>query len=444
MVVERTWKEERILHTAMKLWISEDRLSHHIQICGRTGTRKSSIIRGFVDQAISRGWPCIFIDPKREYWEEYGNPARDALFDPLDTRCIRWMIGEESIDEPRGISVMDGAFPDENGKNAFFQDYARAVAGYLNGVFHPTCSELARWLVDRQEVVKRIQHTELADTLADPKNELANSIFSTINKLGRVLRWMPDDNGRRMFSVRRWAEMGSARRGHIFLCSQPSTRKALMPLHSMVMDLVLLGLQEHGAPAFVVGDEIPLLGRVPQLADAMRLLRSAGCPIMLGYQDFPSMADVYGQKQAESIVSNAYTQIVLGQNEPHTAEFSSKLLGMPTEVERQQEYKNVHWWQKHHHNSRTERVYEAAVSAGQIQSLQDGCGFLKQAGNITPIEVKWRPSRRRIVSLIPREIENTGNVIEMKPKVSRYAKKCPPSDAGCNSSLVPSSGPQHP
>jgi hypothetical protein len=410
----------------MRLWIPEDRLSHHIQICGRTGTRKSSIIRGFVDQAIARGWPCVFLDCKREYWEEYGDPDRDALIDPLDTRSVDWLIGNESIDEARGISVMDAAYPDVHGKAAFFQEYARSVTACVNARFHPDCTTLAAWFCDRKELIKRVKGTEYEETLANADGELANSIIATINQFGRSLRLMALAKGAKPFSVRTWGEMGKRRVGHIFLSSEPDTRKALMPIHTLIFDQALIALEKHGGPAFVVGDEIPTL-HSKQLSTAMRLLRSAGCPILLGYQDFPTMADTFGQRQAESIVSNAYTQIVLGQNEPNTAEWSSKLLGLPTDIERKEEYRNSHWWQKHQHNTRTEIVRESAVSGGEIQDLEDGCGFLKQAGNITQLKVKWRPSNPRIPRLIPRTITPMPIVEESeepKPPVrSRYSRK---------------------
>jgi hypothetical protein len=418
----------------MKLWIPEDRLSHHIQLCGRTGTRKSSIIRGFVDQAIERNWPCVFLDAKREFWEEYGDPDRDALFDPLDSRGIDWQLGEEAKDEIRGMAVMEGAFPDVTGKSAFFQDYARAITAYVVGVYHPDCSTLSSWFINRDEIIRRVSGTEFYDTLTKD-GEMIDGIFATINQFGQGLRLMAKAKGSRPFSVRKWGEMGKSRVGHIFLTTDPHTRKALKPINSMVMDLILLALQQHGAPAFIVGDEIPLVGRIPQLGDAMRLMRSAGCPILLGYQDFPTMADVYGERQAKSIVSNAYTQIVLGQNEPDTAEWSSRLLGLPTDIKRKQEYKNFHWWQKHQHQTKTEEVRQSAVSGGEIQSLEDGCGFLRQAGVITPLKVKWRPSTPRIHKYLERHIPVTPqNVVTItKTKTpSRYAKKSVPSGVECN------------
>jgi hypothetical protein len=405
--VEHAWQKERILHRAMKLWIPEDRLSHHMLLVGRTGTRKSSIIRGFVDQAIARGWPCVFIDPKREYWEEYGDPERDNLIDLLDTRSVTWHPGEEAEDEVRGIGAMAAAYPDGKDKHSFFQSYSRAIMGFLIGVYHPSAAELAAWLMDRKEVIDRVKGSEYAQILSGKDSALVESIFANINQFGRLLRWMPTDG--KPFSVREWGEMGKNRTGHIFLCSTPDTREALKPLHCMIMDLALIALQKHGAPGFVVADEFPLLGRIPQLGDAMRLMRSAGCPILLAAQDFPAIADVYGERQAESIVSNAYSQIVLGQNEPHTAEFSSKLLGLPSQIEREQ-LKN---------GQKQDPAFRSAVTGGDIMALEDGAGFLKQGGYMTPIQVKWRPSSPRIPKLIERSLYRPPN--ELTEKKSRYA-----------------------
>src|SRR4051812_45167633 len=126
---------------------------------------KKNIIKGFVDQALAKGITCCFFDPKNEFWEEYGDTDRDALIDPFIFRGIDWQLGDEATDEIRGMGVMEGAFPDVQGKSAFFQDYARAITAYVVGVYHPTCSELSGWFVNRQEIVARVKGTEFYDTL---------------------------------------------------------------------------------------------------------------------------------------------------------------------------------------------------------------------------------------------------------------------------------------
>ena len=408
----------------LKLYIPENRLSHHIQNVGAPGTRKSSLIRGFVRQAKQRGWPCVFTDLKGEYFDEFYEEG-DYLIDFMDERCPRWMIGYEALDEPSGMTLGEGAFPDEAHRAFFFQDHSRAILGYLEGVHHFSTSELSRILINEDLLDRMLRGTEHAGTIKKNSPEQRNGILGTLNHLGRPMRWMPDEQGRREFCVREWAAMGPERTGSIFLRSTPLTFPGLRPMQSLILDLALLGAMTYPGPCLFVLDEIGEFQRSPQLRRAMAMMRSSGSVIILGYQGFTQLEKVYGPEDAETIMTSAYTNFVMATSGKRSAEFSSALLGLPSEIKRGRPSTSRRLFDtplSERVSMIQENTMVPAVTPGQIQCLEDGRGFMAQRGVIVPINVDYNPPIVNNVQLIERYIPESTD-IESEPQELRAMPK---------------------
>src|SRR5947209_9585823 len=112
------------------LGITRRDLSKNVQLIGVTGTGKSTIMHQIIDCALSEGASCVFLDQALEYTEMYYRPGRDFIVNPVDSRCCRWMMGEETFSELEAMSIGEGAFPDKPGTNFFFQDHARSLFAF--------------------------------------------------------------------------------------------------------------------------------------------------------------------------------------------------------------------------------------------------------------------------------------------------------------------------
>lgn len=391
----------------VKLYLNRDHEAQHLQICGATGTRKSSMLRRLIYQAYERGWPIVALDLNRELLREFYRPDRDFLIDPMDERCVRWMLSREALDEPHAMAIAEGAFPNEPLSSFFFLDHARGLLAYLLGNFHPTTSELADWMAHPDLIDLRVIGTEYASTLSKNSAEQRNGILGTLNHLGRPLRWMPDEAGRREFCVRDWAQHRS---GSIFLSSTPDTFQALRPMQSLIFDMVLLAMQTHPGPGFVVADEVGEFQRSPQLERALSMIRKAGNPIALAYQGFSQLQTHNGDKVAESLTNNPYTNIVLRQQGTLSTEHASKLLAMPAEIERIRESRPSSMFRGFmdrgamHGSYNSERNMSPPVTPGELQSLPPGIGYLAQAGKIVKLNIAYAEPVFRNDDIQPREI----------------------------------------
>ncbi|MGI9072266.1 MAG: type IV secretion system DNA-binding domain-containing protein [Bryobacteraceae bacterium] len=388
------------------LRIRRDREAHHIQIAGDTGSGKSTLVRDVLFQVEQRGEVAIIFDPDREYIQEFLDEKRgDWVLNPKDDRCPYWPIGAEADDEAEATPIANGFFPDEPTVQKFFLNHTRAIFAYLLASYRPTVNELAYWMAHPEEIDKRVKGTEHAHTLTANAAPQRAGILGSLNEAGKPLRMMPAHaEGRRTWTVREWAKQ---RKGWIFITSTPDTIDALRPLQSLWLDMLILKLQANErkpgqARVWMILDELASLNALPQLHTALTKQRKSDNPIVLGFQGMSQLDALYG-KRAETILSQAYTNIVLRTREPRAAKHLSELIGK-AQLERVRESKPARWFQRRQGTYSTERVVDPVVMESEIQGLEDLTGYFVQQDKIVAIRFHPQPKRKQAADLIERLI----------------------------------------
>jgi hypothetical protein len=389
----------------MKLYIPKDREAQNILIAGAAGTRKSSILRSLAEQAMSRGWPCIFTDLKCEYVAEFYRPGIDYLVNFTDTRCVRWMLHEEATNPLEAASIAHIIIPEKQNSIPFFIENARNILSFLLGALKLSPSAITRLLTNPKELEDALAGTRY-EPLLEGEGDVRNGTLGNLNYATHALSLLPDDDGRQEFTVRQWCEAGKNRQGNIFLASSPKDFKAQKSLQTLMLNLLFLGVQSCKGPAMFILDEVGVYGEIPELEPALSFQRSSGNPIALAFQSFSQLRATYGNDKAESITSNPYSKIILGMSSPREVQYASELIGMPSEIERVNESISAHWWQsanKRRHDYSSQRVMVPMVIPGEIQSSENGRGYLAQAGRITPLQIEFRAHKENQPKFLERE-----------------------------------------
>ncbi len=83
-------------------------------------------------------------------------------------------------------------------------------------------------------------------------------------------------------------------------------------------------------PVLAYLDEFGTVGHIPEFANRMATVRSAGIGCLLVVQDLAQLTKAYGQEDADTILSNATTKLCLGRVTHDDAEYFSKLAGTTT------------------------------------------------------------------------------------------------------------------
>ena len=275
-----------------------------------------------------------------------------------------------------------------------------------------TCAKLGYWLANgEREILPRVKGTEHYRSLnrgGTTKVEISDQsqgLFSTLGKIAKVLRMMPaTPEGRRTFSLKEWKR---DRRGCIFLCSEPETQEAVLPLHTAIVDMAILHTQaevrDRDVPrVWFVLDEVATMDRIGQLESGMTKQRASGNPIVLGCHDLPQLEERYGEKGAQTITAQAYTNIVLGTGSEREALHIEKMIGHE-EIDRVTENRPWHLMlfnRGHRARSITNQVTTTApVTAAEIQALPRFEGYILQEGRV--LRFKLRPPKKKAVLAEP-------------------------------------------
>jgi type IV secretory pathway TraG/TraD family ATPase VirD4 len=185
-------------------------------------------------------------------------------------------------------------------------------------------------------------------------------------------------------------------------------------MQSLWLDMLILKLQtaapEPGqSRVWMVLDELASLNALPQLHNALTKQRKSDNPIVLGFQGMSQLDAIYGKK-AETILSQAYTNIVLRTREPRAAKHLSELIGK-AQLERTRESKPTGLLHHKQGSYSSERVVDPVVMESEIQGLEDLHGYFVQQDKVVPI--RFRPQAKR--NLAPALVERIIPPVQHRP-----------------------------
>jgi type IV secretory pathway TraG/TraD family ATPase VirD4 len=170
----------------------------------------------------------------------------------------------------------------------------------------------------------------------------------------------------------------------------------------LILKLQTAAPNQRQPRVWMVLDELASLNALPQLHNALTKQRKSDNPIVLGFQGMSQLDAIYGKK-AETILSQAYTNIVLRSREPRAAKHLSELIGK-AQLERARESKPSRWFQGKHSSYSSERVIDPVVMESEIQGLDDLHGYFVQQDKVVPIRFRQQPQRSIAQDLVERII----------------------------------------
>ena len=364
------------------LRVPERAEDQHFEIIGDTGSGKTTIIMQMLRQIQARRHSAIIYDPACEFVERFYSEARgDIVLNPLDRRCPYWGPSEELVRRAEARTIAASLFqPTNDKKGEFFVESPQKIFAHLL-LDLPTPQQLVHWMSHPEEIDRRIKGTELASLIDPSAPQQRSGVLASLSLIADSFRLLPTkEDSDQEWTAREWSK---ARKGWIFLTSQPAEREALRPLHSLWIDMLVLRLlsaptpEQH--PVWFVLDELASLQRLPQLHTAITENRKSRNPIILGFQGKAQLEVVYGHL-AEVMLSQPATKIFLKTTEPNAALWVSKAIGQ-VEIERMKE---THFdGSRSGRNFSLDRQTEQLVLDSEISGLENLHAFLKHGNYVT-------------------------------------------------------------
>jgi type IV secretory pathway TraG/TraD family ATPase VirD4 len=379
----------------------------HFKLVGTTGTGKSTAIRELISGALERGDRAIFADPDGGYRARFYDASRgDVILNPFDPDSVKWDLFAE-ISNPYDVEQLVNALipTGDEGPGREWRGYART---FVTAVLR-RCKQSGPY--DLAELWRLLTAGSTEDLLpivigsaAHPFFEsngarMLSNIRSVTGSALSALEYICGQQGA-AFSVREWVRSG---RGVLFIPYQAAQIAALRGLIASWMRIAIfeaMSRPEGDQRLWFVVDELDALGNIDGLKDALARLRKFGGRCVLGFQSIAQVSSTYGPGEAQTIVENCGSSLILRCSASEgggTSRFASQLIGDREIVRTEYSYgrsdptlfsrggssvsRNV----THRH------VTEAAVMASQLEQLPDLTGFLKLASNPAWMQVALSP-----------------------------------------------------
>lgn len=382
----------------------------HFKVIGTTGTGKSTAIAEMLGTALARGDRAVIADPDGGYLRRFYDARRgDVILNPFEARSARWDLFGEIANDYDVEQLARSLIPDHEGQDRSWRAYARtfftAVTSQAHAAGSRDVSDLYRLLVvaGTAELKTLVAGTPAQPFLEEHNGRMFDSIRSVTSSAVSALDYIARQRAEPL-AVRDWVQRRDVHRGVLYLPYRAGQIAALRSTISAWMRLAIfeaMGGEPHGQRLWFVVDELDALGQIDGLKDALARLRKFGGRCVLGFQSVAQVSSTYGAGEAQTIVENCGSTLILrcsGSEHGGTSQFASRLIG-EREVTRVSTSRSRSAFALRSHVTHAEHVgVESAVMGSQIEQLPDLAGYLKLASNPQWLRVALQPpSRSRAV-----------------------------------------------
>jgi len=312
----------------------------HAMLIGTTGTGKTVAISAMIEEARAKGQNCVVFDLTGAFIEQFYDPRRDIILNPLDARCPQWSLFDECRTEADFWTAADALVPHDGGGDAQFW-----VLG-ARALFVKFCVELvAQGRGSNAALAQELMSADLSDvhelvkdTMAGPITapeaaRMAESVRAVFNVNAKALELLPTEGPR--FSVREWIEQSAekpAGRGSILFVSSRyvdmSVTSQLLTLWlDTAMNTLMTSSRSNEVTCWFFIDELGALHRLPALEKGLQTARNFGGAIVLGLHAYAKLKEVYGENMAATLASLARTKLILSVADKETATWCSDVIG---------------------------------------------------------------------------------------------------------------------
>ena len=360
--------------------------AQHFLFTGTTGTGKTQAINSMLRTIRARGHRAVIADPGGGFFSRFGQ-AGDTMFNPFDGRTVDWSPFADIENDYDCERIAKAIVPDGVGDGMqwhhYSQSFVAAVLRSMHASGERSIKRLLYWLTtaEPKELQDMLAGTPAAALCAKGNERMLASTRAILSSYVGVFPYLADEG---QFSVREWVR-NSLGEGWLFVTYRDDQMGMLRGLVATMLELAIVeGLslsedQERGL--WFVMDEVDSLGKVTSLRAGLTKLRKYGGRCVLGLQTVAQLRTTYGKDEAQTLMANCSTKLVLRAGDHETAHSMEQELGQQ-EIERviAGESSNKAEWLGGSVSKNQQYTRQSAVMASEIMGLQNLHGYLKMPG----------------------------------------------------------------
>ncbi|MBW9248910.1 MAG: type IV secretion system DNA-binding domain-containing protein [Acidithiobacillus ferriphilus] len=386
-----------------KIQTTEHLEASHTLIVGGAGAGKTTILWPLIQQIIDRGDRAVIFSFKGDFEQRIGAGERIgrqfALLAPWDSRSAVWAVGRDIQTRLDAEALANTLIPEPPGGSKSDPMWTNGSRSLLVGIISDVQREFGtKWgfaeLAKRSAealadfpVLKKIIERESPQAYSlisgGASSKTTASFLATISSfltqvinLGVAADNLTKPAAGRQWSVNGWLSDASPTPRVAVLGFRPSAKAISQAWGSSIIEQIVLKLSDlpdvspDQRRIWLILDEVPKLGQVPSITDALETLRSKGVRVILGAQGIDQIEETYSKNVARSWATQTATKIIGRITEPESQKWASSLIG-ERELERFSSQYNV---QSGGQGGSTngggyQRVKESIVMPGELGSV---------------------------------------------------------------------------
>lgn len=361
--------------------------AQHFLFTGTTGTGKTQAINAMLRTIRQRGQRAIIADPGGGFLSRFLQPG-DVMFNPFDGRSVGWSPFAEIEQDYDCERLARAIVPDGSGDSMQWHHYAQsfiaAVLRSMHGNGERSIKRLLYWLTtaEPKELAEMLAGTPAATLCAKGNDRMLASTRAILASYLGVFPYLADEG---TFSVRQWVRE-PASTSWLFITYRDDQMGMLRGLVASLLELSIVeGLslsEDQDRGLWFVMDEVDSLGKVTSLRAGLTKLRKYGGRCVLGLQTVAQLRTTYGRDEAQTLMANCSTKLVLRAGDAETGRSMEEELGHQ-EIERTSISSSSPDYELFKGSTTTSQQYtrQATVMASEIMGLENLHGFLKMPGD---------------------------------------------------------------
>ncbi|MDA8246965.1 type IV secretion system DNA-binding domain-containing protein [Acidithiobacillus sp.] len=358
-----------------KIQTTEHLETSHALIVGGAGAGKTTILWPIIGQIINRGDRAIVFSFKGDFEQRIGAGEKIgrqfALLAPWDSRSAVWAVGRDIQTRLDAEALANTLIPEPPGgsKDPMWTNGSRSLlVGIISDVqrefgtkwgFAELAKRSAEALADfptLKKIIERESPQAYSLISGGASSKTTASFLATISSfltqvinLGVAADNLKKSARGRQWSVDAWLSSSSSPSPVprvAVLGFRPSAKAISQAWGSSIIEQIVLKLSDlpdvspDERRVWLILDEVPKLGQVPSITDALETLRSKGVRVILGTQGIDQIEETYSKNVARSWATQTATKIIGRVTEPDSQKWASSLVG-ERELERFSSQYNV-------------------------------------------------------------------------------------------------------
>lgn len=372
----------------------------HLLVAGAPGTGKTRLFLELLSGIRRRGERAVVYDVPGEFVSHFYRAGQDVILNPMDERGVGWSVWEECRNDYDYDQIAASLIPESRKGDPFWVLGARNVFATVARKLADNPDRSNRLLVDAimrlsiDDIIEFLRNTEAAAVISKGGERMATSVRAVAATYARSLKYLPEHG--EPFSIRHWVE-SEADDSWVFISSKANQKEAARPLVTAWLDIVASSIMslnpDPDRRIWTLIDELPSLNKLLMLGDALAQQRKYGGAIVLGFQSFSQMIEIYGEHGANAIADACSTWAVMRFNGEKSADWASKGLGNSETLETSEGISYGGHEIRDGVNLSKQRKLRPIVLPTEINDLPDLVGYLKY-GRQYPrarFELKYQP-----------------------------------------------------